>query len=318
MAYRAVITGGAGFIGSNISRALLENGCSVVCVDNFLTGRRINIDELLDHECFELVVQDACEPIKVNAPVDAVLHLASPASPGTSAVSYLSLPFETLDAGSRGTWSALRLARAHGARFLFASTSEIYGDPLLSPQTESYWGNVNSIGPRSVYDEAKRFGEALCAAHIREFGMDVKIARIFNTYGPRMRPEDGRVVSNFIVQALRGEKLTIYGDGSQTRSFCFIDDLVEGLIALLESAHTGPMNLGNPGEFTILELANLVRELIPGAGDPVFEPLPQDDPKQRCPDIALAGEVLGWTPKIAITEGLGKTIDWYRSELGSG
>lgn len=318
MAYRAVITGGAGFIGSNISRALLEKGCSVVCVDNFLTGRRINIDELLDHECFELVVQDACEPIKVNAPVDAVLHLASPASPGTSAVSYLSLPFETLDVGSRGTWSALRLARAHGARFLFASTSEIYGDPLLSPQPESYWGNVNSIGPRSVYDEAKRFGEALCAAHIREFGMDVKIARIFNTYGPRMRPEDGRVVSNFIVQALRGEKLTIYGDGSQTRSFCFIDDLVEGLIALLESAHTGPMNLGNPGEFTILELANLVRKLIPGAGDPVFEPLPQDDPKQRCPDIALAGEVLGWTPKIAITEGLGKTIDWYRSELGSG
>lgn len=318
MAYRAVITGGAGFIGSNISRAFLEKGCSVVCVDNFLTGRRTNIAELLDHERFELVVQDACEPIKVDGPVDAVLHLASPASPGTSAVSYLSLPFETLDVGSRGTWSALRLAHAHGARFLFASTSEIYGDPVLSPQPESYWGNVNSIGPRSVYDEAKRFGEALCAAHIREFGMDVKIARIFNTYGPRMRPEDGRVVSNFIVQGLRGEELTIYGDGSQTRSFCFIDDLVAGLIALLESAHTGPMNLGNPGEFTILELAGLVRDLIPGAGDPAFEPLPQDDPKQRRPDIALASQVLGWGPKIALPEGLGKTIDWYRAELGSG
>lgn len=318
MAYRAVITGGAGFIGSNISRALLEKGCSVVCVDNFLTGRRTNIDELLDSEHFELAVQDACEPIKVDGPVDAVLHMASPASPGTSAVSYLSLPFETLDVGSRGTWSALRLAHAHGARFLFASTSEIYGDPALSPQPESYWGNVNSIGPRSVYDEAKRFGEALCAAHIREFGMDVKIARIFNTYGPRMRPEDGRVVSNFIVQALRGEDLTIYGDGSQTRSFCFIDDLVAGLLALLESAHTGPMNLGNPGEFTILELAGLVKDLIPGAGDPVFESLPQDDPKQRRPDISLAGEVLGWAPKVALPEGLGKTIDWYRAELGSG
>lgn len=318
MTYRAVITGGAGFIGSNLSRALLEKGCSVVCVDSFLTGRRTNIDDLQDNPDFELTVQDVCDPIKVDGPVDAVLHLASPASPGSSAVSYLSLPFETLDVGSRGTWSALRLAHANGARFLFASTSEIYGDPVLSPQPESYWGNVNSIGPRSVYDEAKRFGEALCAAHIREFGMDVKIARIFNTYGPRMRPEDGRVVSNFIVQALRGESLTIYGDGSQTRSFCFIDDLVAGLIGLLESGHTGPMNIGNPGEFTIAELAALVRELIPTADEPVHEPLPQDDPKQRRPDIALANGVLGWSPKIELREGLEKTIDWYRAELGIG
>lgn len=315
MSPRAVITGGAGFIGSNLCRALLDRGYAVTCVDNFLTGRRVNVDDLLENENFDLLIQDACDQIEVAGSVDAVLHLASPASPGLSPVSYLSLPFQTLDTGSRGTWSTLRLAHAHGARFLFASTSEIYGDPLIAPQSESYWGNVNPVGPRSVYDEAKRFGEALCAAYAREFGMDVKIARIFNTYGPRMRPEDGRVVSNFIVQALRSEPLTIYGDGHQTRSFCFVDDLIEGLIALLESGHVGPMNLGNPTEFTILELADLITELIPTRAGIVFESLPQDDPKQRRPDISLAREKLGWAPKTELREGLTKTIAWYRDEL---
>lgn len=315
---RAVLTGGAGFIGSNLSRALLDRGYEVVVVDNFLTGRRSNIEELLDRRDFTLIVQDACDPLEISGEVSAVLHFASPASPGYSDVSYMTLPFETLSVGSRGTWSALDLAREKGARFLFASTSEVYGDPEISPQNESYWGNVNPIGPRSVYDEAKRFGEALCAAHIREFEMDVKIARIFNTYGPRLRPEDGRVVSNLIIQAFDGRDLTIYGDGNQTRSFCFVEDLVSGLVALLESDHRGPMNLGNPNEFTILDLAQMVAEAIPGAGAVIHQPLPLDDPRQRRPDITLAREALGWEPQIELADGLARTIDWYRAELRPG
>lgn len=312
---RAVVTGGGGFIGSHLCEALRRAGYEVVAVDSFLTGRRANLAGLAGDSGFELVEQDACEPLEIEGPVDAVMHFASPASPGKSAVSYMSLPFETLDVGSRGTWSALRLAHAKGARFLVASTSEVYGDPEISPQPESYWGRVNPIGPRSVYDEAKRFGEALSAAYRREHGLDVKIARIFNTYGPRLRPEDGRVISNLLVQAIEGRQLTVYGDGSQTRSFCYVDDLVAGILALLESEHTGPMNIGNPIEWTISELASLVGEFIPEAGEVVYEPLPEDDPKQRRPDISLAKEALGWEPKIDLREGLARTIAWYRAEL---
>lgn len=310
----AVVTGGGGFIGSNLTRELLSRGWRVTVVDNFLTGRRSNLDAL-DGDAFALVEQDACDPLTIDADVDLVFHLASPASPGSSPVSYMSLPFETLDVGSRGTWSALRLAEEKGASFLLASTSEIYGDPELTPQPETYWGNVNSIGPRSVYDEAKRFGEALASAYMRERGLDVKIARIFNTYGPRLRRDDGRVISNMLSQGMSGEPLTVYGDGSQTRSFCFVSDLVDGLIKLATSAHTGPMNLGNPGEFSIVELAEIVDELVGGAGEMTFEPLPADDPKQRCPDITLARTTLGWEPEVALREGLAITLDWYRGEL---
>ena len=308
---RAVVTGGAGFLGSHLCAQLLDRGYEVVAVDNLLTGRRTNLVDLLGREGFAFVEADVIAGIPVDGPVDAVLHFASPASPPE----YLRMPFETLDVGSIGTRHALDLARANGARFLLASTSEIYGDPEVHPQPESYWGNVNSVGPRSVYDEAKRFAEALAMAYLRYHEVDVKIARIFNTMGPRMKPEDGRVVSNLLVQAIQGRPLTIYGDGTQTRSFCFVTDEAAGLIALLESDHRGPMNIGNPGEFTILELAEMVLE-VTGADVPiVHEELPADDPVRRRPDITLAREVLGWEPQVPLRDALERTCEWYRAEL---
>jgi len=314
---RAVVTGGAGFLPSHLCDRLRARGYEVVAVDNFLTGKRANIAHLADDPGFTFVEADVSVALPVDdvidggldGGVDAVLHFASAASPPE----YLAHPLETLDVGSLGTRRALDLALAHGARFLLASTSEIYGDPLVHPQPESYWGNVNSIGPRSVYDEAKRFAEALTMAYHRVHGLDVKIVRIFNTYGPRLSLADGRVVSNFLDQAMRGVPLTIFGDGTQTRSFCYVEDEVRGIVGLLESDHVGPMNLGNPDEFTMLELAELVLELTGSTSELVFEPLPTDDPRQRRPDITLAERVLGWRPEIGLREGLSRTHDWYRS-----
>ena len=305
---RAVVTGGAGFLGSHLCDLLRVRGYDVVAVDNFLTGTRANVEHLTDDSGFTFVEHDVTTGIPVDGAVDAVLHLASPASPPE----YLAHPFETLEVGSTGTRHALDLARAKGARFLLASTSEIYGDPLVHPQPESYFGNVNSVGPRAVYDEAKRYAEAITMAYHREHGVDTKIVRIFNSYGPRLNPADGRVVSNFLAQAMRGEPLTVYGDGKQTRSFCFVSDEVEGLVGLLESEHVGPMNIGNPDEFTMLDLAELVLELTGSPSELVFEPLPADDPKQRRPDISLAREILGWHPRVDLREGLARTHDWYR------
>jgi nucleoside-diphosphate-sugar epimerase len=305
---RAVVSGGAGFLGSHLCDLLLGRGWDVVAVDNFLTGRRDNVAHLAADDRFALVERDVVTGIEVDGAVDAVLHLASAASPPE----YLAHPIATLEVGSAGTKHALDLARAHGARFLLASTSEIYGDPLVHPQPESYFGNVNSVGPRAVYDEAKRYAEAITMAYHREFGVDTKIVRIFNTYGPRLNPADGRVVSNFLAQAMRGEPLTVYGDGKQTRSFCYVSDEVEGLVALLESDHVGPMNIGNPAEFTMLELAELVLELTGATSELVFEALPTDDPRQRRPDISLAQRVLDWHPHVELREGLARTYDWYR------
>jgi dTDP-glucose 4,6-dehydratase len=310
---RAVVTGGAGFVGSHLCDALLARGWDVVAVDNLLTGSLTNVAHLTDERRFTLVEHDVIDAIPVSGAVDAVLHLASPASPAE----YLAHPIETLEVGSVGTRRALDLARDHGARFLLASTSEIYGDPLVHPQPESYFGNVNSVGPRSVYDEAKRYAEAITMAYHRSFGVDTKIVRVFNTYGPRLGAADGRVVSNFLAQAMRGEPLTVYGDGRQTRSFCYVSDEVAGLVALLESDHVGPMNIGNPDEFTMLELAELVRDVTGAPADLVFEPLPADDPRQRRPDITLAEQVLGWHPTVALREGLVRTHDWYRRHGGT-
>jgi len=306
---RAVVTGGAGFIGSHLCRALVARGWDVVAVDDFSSGHRENVDDLLQQRGFELVEHDVVYGIPIEGQVDAVLHLASSASPPL----YLARPIATLEVGSIGTQQALELARKHQrARFLLASTSEVYGDPLVHPQTESYWGNVNPVGPRAVYDEAKRFAEAITTAYQSVYGMDTKIARIFNTYGPGLRPLDGRVVSNFLAQAIEGRPLTIYGDGSQTRSFCFVEDEVEGLVRLLESDHAGPINIGNPTEFTVLELAHRVLEITESSSEITFEPLPRDDPRQRCPDITLAERVLGWRPRIELSEGLTRTLEWYR------
>jgi dTDP-glucose 4,6-dehydratase len=305
---RAVVTGGSGFLGSHLCDLLRERGWDVVAVDNFLTGNRDNVAHLADDPGFTLVEHDVITGIPVDDPVDAVLHLASPASPPE----YLAHPIATLEVGAIGTRHALDLARANGARFLLASTSEIYGDPLVHPQPESYFGNVNSVGPRAVYDEAKRYAEAITMSYHREYGVDTKIVRIFNTYGPRLSAADGRVVSNFLAQAMRGEPLTVYGDGKQTRSFCFVSDEVEGLVRLLESDHVGPMNIGNPDEFTMLELAELVLELTGAGSDLVYESLPTDDPKQRRPDISLAQRVLDWRPRVDLREGLARTHDWYR------
>ncbi len=309
---RAVVTGGAGFLGSHLCRALHARGWQVVAVDNLSTGFVANIDDLLGSPDFEFIEHDVINGLPIEGPVSAVLHFASAASPPA----YLDRPIATLEVGSIGTQHALELARKHdGARVLLASTSEIYGDPEQSPQRESYWGNVNPVGPRSVYDEAKRFGEAITTAYHRVYGIDTKIARIFNTYGPFLRPEDGRVISNFLAQAIDGRPLTVYGDGSHTRSFCFVDDLVGGLLALLDSPHVGPMNLGNPNELTVLELADAVLDVTGSSSEIVFEPLPDDDPRQRRPDIGLAEQVLGWRPVIDLREGLVRTYDWYR---GSG
>jgi len=308
---RIVVAGGAGFLGSHLCDQLIGRGDRVVCVDNFVTGSSQNVEHLVGHKAFELVEQDITQPLAVGGGVEAVMNFASPASPKD----YYALPIETLDVGCLGTRNLLELARLKSARFFMASTSEVYGDPAVHPQTEDYWGNVNPIGERSMYDEAKRFSEALTFAYHRTHEVDIRVVRIFNTYGPRMQPDDGRVISNFITQALRGEPLTVYGDGLQTRSFCFVDDEVNGFLALLDGDEIGPVNIGNPGEFTMLGLANLVNELTGNEAGVTFEPLPSDDPKQRKPDIRLAVEALGWSPKIDLRAGLGRTIPHFAAVL---
>lgn len=304
---RVVVAGGAGFLGSHLIDALLARGDEVVCLDNYVTSQPANVAHLVDNPAFTLVEGDIIASCDVDGPVDAVMNFASPASPKD----YYALPIETLDVGSIGTRNLLELAHRNDAKFFMASTSEVYGDPLVHPQPETYWGHVNSIGERSMYDEAKRFSEALTMAYHRSKGVDVKIVRIFNTYGPRMQPDDGRVVSNFIVQALRGQALTIYGDGKQTRSFCYVADEIRGFLALLDSDQTGPINIGNPNEFSMLELAEMIVELTDSPGGLVYEPLPSDDPKQRQPDITLAKQYLGWEPTIQLREGLEKTIPYF-------
>ncbi len=304
---RVLITGAAGFLGSHLCDRFRREGHSVVAIDNYITGTPENLAHLLG-DGFELVQHDVTEYVHVPGVLDGILHFASPASP----TDYLELPIQTLKVGSLGTHKALGLAKAKEARFLLASTSEVYGDPLVHPQPESYWGNVNPIGPRGVYDEAKRFAEALTMAYRRAHGVDTRIVRIFNTYGPRMRPGDGRVVSNFIVQALRGEPLTVYGDGGQTRSFCYVSDEVEGIYRLFMSDITGPVNIGNPDEFRVGELADLVLELTGSSSEIRHLPLPEDDPKVRQPDITRARELLDWEPQVPLREGLARTIEYFR------
>jgi nucleoside-diphosphate-sugar epimerase len=307
---RVAVTGGAGFLGSHLCDALVTRGDQVVCLDNLSTGRTENIAHMIGRPGFEFAQCDVSEGIDVSGPVDAVAHFASAASPPD----YLRLPIETLAVGSRGTEHGLRLAEASGARFVLASTSEIYGDPTVHPQPEEYWGNVNSIGPRSVYDEAKRFAEALTVAYGRTRGVNVGIIRIFNTYGPRMSPSDGRVVTNFITQALNGEPITVYGDGSQTRSFCYVDDLIRGIVKMIDTSEPGPINLGNPEEFTIGDFAKLVLQ-ITGSSSPIkYRPLPTDDPTRRRPLITRAKQRLGWEPEISVTEGVTLMTEWLRAQ----
>jgi nucleoside-diphosphate-sugar epimerase len=309
---RVLLTGAAGFLGSHLAERLLKEGCEVIGVDNLSTGQRRNLDRLLAHPGFHFLQADVTRPLEVEGPLDWVLHFASPASPPR----YLKLPIATLLVNAEGTRHLLDLALRKGARFFLASTSEVYGDPLVHPQLESYWGNVNPIGPRSIYDEGKRYAEALTTAYHRAYGVPVRIVRIFNSYGPFMDPEDGRVVSSFIVQALRGEPLTVFGDGSQTRSFCYVDDLIEGIRRLMEVDYPYPVNLGNPEEYRVLELAHLVKELTGSPSPITFLPLPEDDPKQRRPDITLARKLLGWEPKVSVREGLLRTIAYFREVLG--
>lgn len=308
---RVLVAGGAGFIGATMCSNLLDGGHQVVCVDNLVTGSADNVKPMLDREGMSFIQTDICASLSVEGPFDAVLNLACPASP----VDFGPLSLEILDTGSRGVANLLEVARREGARFLQASTSEVYGDPLVHPQPETYWGNVNPIGVRSVYDEAKRFGEALTMAVHRRHGVDVRIARIFNTYGPGMRLDDGRVVSNFVTQALRGEPLTVYGDGSQTRSFCFVEDEVEGLLTLLASSYVGPVNIGNDEERTMLETAELVLELTGSKGGIEFRELPADDPTQRRPDLTVARRELGWEPKVPFRDGLSRTIEWFSARM---
>jgi dTDP-glucose 4,6-dehydratase len=305
---RVVVTGGAGFLGSHLCNAFIARGDDVICLDNLATGRLDNVTSLIGQPGFQLIESDVSAGIDIPGPVDIVAHFASAASPQA----YQRLPLETLAVGSRGTENALRLAERDGARFLLASTSEVYGDPAVHPQPEDYWGNVNPVGPRSVYDEAKRFAEALTMSYGRSCGVNAGIIRIFNTYGPRMKARDGRVVSSFITQALNGDPMTIYGDGSQTRSFCYVDDLIRGCIAMIESGERGPVNLGNPEEFTVAEFARLVLR-ITGAASPIrYLPLPVDDPSRRCPVITRAAQVLRWRPEIAADEGVRRTVEWFR------
>jgi dTDP-glucose 4,6-dehydratase len=305
----SLVTGGAGFLGSHLVERLLGEGISVVCVDNLLTGKRENVAHLLGRDDFELVLHDVSKPIEIAGTIDYVLHFASPASP----IDYLELPIQTLKVGSLGTHNSLGLARAKGARYLLASTSEVYGDPLIHPQPESYWGNVNPVGPRGVYDEAKRFAEAMTMAYHRVHGLETRIVRIFNTYGPRMRPRDGRVVPAFIQQALAGEPMTVFGEGRQTRSFCYVDDLIDGIYRLLLSDVTTPTNIGNPVEMTILHFAERIRDLTGSSSTIEYRPLPEDDPKTRRPDISKARARLGWEPRVPLDEGLARTIDYFRS-----
>lgn len=333
---RVLITGGAGFLGSHLCELLVKAGHSVVCMDNFCTGRPENVAHLLGNEQFTFIKYDVCDYLHVEGSLDAVMHFASPASPQD----YLDMPIATLKVGAMGTHKALGLAKAKNARFLLASTSEVYGDPLVNPQPESYWGNVNPISPRGVYDEAKRFAEALTMAYHRYHGLDTRIVRIFNTFGPRMRPHDGRVVSNFIVQALQGKPLTVYGEGKQTRSFCYVDDLVRGIVALLmvgsdrsveertnrtdflsakskslpESLHD-PVNIGNPRELTVIEIAEMVLKLTKSSSTIEHHSMPVDDPKVRRPDIRKARAILGWEPQVTLEEGLQKTIEYFRGSL---
>ena len=309
---RVLVTGAAGFLGSHLCDRLLTEGHRVVGMDNFLTGNPANIAHLRKHPSFQFVLHDVANFVEVQGPLDGVLHFASPASP----VDYLDYPIQTLKVGSLGTHKALGLSRAKGARFLLASTSEVYGDPLVHPQPESYWGNVNPVGPRGVYDEAKRFAEAMTMAYHRYHKLDTRIVRIFNTYGPRMRPKDGRVVSNFIVQALKGDPLTVYGDGSQTRSFCYVDDLIDGIVRLFERGGPEPTNIGNPHEFTVRQLAELVLRLIGSRSAIVEQPLPTDDPKVRQPDIRRARETLEWEPRVSLEDGLRRTIEYFRGIVG--
>jgi len=328
---RVLITGGAGFLGSHLCDRLADRGCHVLCVDNLLTGSSENVAHLLGHPRFHFIEHDVCDPLSVEGPLDAVLHFASPASPKD----YLELPIHTLTVGAYGTHNALGLARAKAARFLLASTSEVYGDPLVNPQQETYWGNVNPISPRGVYDEAKRFGEAMTMAYHRYHGLDTRIVRIFNTFGPRMRPNDGRVISTFVVQALRGDPLTVQGDGTQTRSFCYLDDMVSGLLAVLDlpsdrspedrmdraflyasretedSIHQ-PINLGNPDERSVLEIAHMILAAARSRSPLRFVARPVDDPRVRRPDISRAARLLGWTPRVAIEEGISRTVEHFR------
>jgi UDP-glucuronate decarboxylase len=312
MTRRNLITGGAGFLGSHLVDRLMEAGEEVICLDNFYTGRKDNIRHWLGHPNFELIRHDVTEPIRLE--VDRIWHLACPASP----VHYQSNPIKTAKTSFLGTYNMLGLARRVGARLLLASTSEVYGDPEVHPQPESYRGCVNTIGIRSCYDEGKRIAETLCFDYQRMHGTEIRVMRIFNTYGPRMLPDDGRVVSNFIVQALQGQSLTLYGDGSQTRSFCYVDDLIEGMIRLMNGEHTCPINIGNPGEFTIRQLAERVRDRIQPGLELTTQPLPQDDPLQRQPVIDLARELLGWEPKVSLDEGLEPTIAYFRERVRAG
>jgi len=311
---RFVVTGAAGFLGSHLTDRLIAEGHEVVGIDNFLTGNPDNVAHLFGNPAFKLIRHNVSDFIYVQGHVDGVFHLASPASP----IDYLELPIQTLKVGSLGTHNALGLAKAKGARFFLASTSEVYGDPLVHPQPESYWGNVNPIGPRGVYDEAKRFAEAITMAYHRAHGLDTRIIRIFNTYGPRMRPSDGRVVSNFIVQALRGEPITLYGDGEQTRAFCYVSDLVDGIWRLFQHGDAQPTNIGNPGEFTMRQLADKVLAATGSRSEMVLRPLPTDDPKVRKPDITKAQTQLGWMPTVSLDAGLALTIPYFKSRLASG
>ncbi|MBL8694600.1 MAG: SDR family oxidoreductase [Planctomycetes bacterium] len=308
---RALVTGGAGFLGSHLCEALLARGYEVIAMDSLLTGDVRNIEHLIGRPGFQFVKYDVTNHVHVPGKLDAILHFASPASP----VDYLELPIQTLKVGSLGTHKTLGLAKEKKARYLLASTSEVYGDPLVHPQTEDYWGNVNPIGPRGVYDEAKRFAEAMTMAYHRTHGVETRIVRIFNTYGPRMRLRDGRALPMFLTQALRGEDVTVYGDGTQTRSFCYVSDLIEGIIRLLESNETLPVNIGNPTEMTIEEFAREIVKRTGSRSKVVYRPLPKDDPKQRRPDITKARTLLGWEPKVALGDGLEKTIEWFRPRV---
>lgn len=308
---RAVITGGAGFLGSHLCDAMIARGWDVVCIDNLITGEEENIGHLQENPHFKFAHHDVSESVEVEDSVDAVLHFASPASPDD----YLKFPIETLKVGSLATFNTLELARAKHARFLMASTSECYGDPEVSPQPETYWGHVNSIGPRSVYDEAKRFSEALTMAYHRKHGVVTSIVRIFNTYGPRMRLNDGRALPNFLYQALSGQPITVYGDGKQTRSFCYVSDLIEGILRLLDSNEHLPVNIGNPQEITIMEFAERVRAMTGNQVPLTFKPLPQDDPKRRRPDITKAKKLLKWEPKVSLEEGLQRTLEYFQKKV---